>query len=153
MLPKVEGEVAFETDGKHWLIETKGQEDVNVTLKDRAAELWCRNATELGVGDWRYVKVRQKDFEASEPRGLVELERLGQGRMGGVSRARFERRHNRRRSQAVNATPRRAQTARGRRRWVMARSALTAEEKAEAGANTSRKVPTSLRADRRSSAP
>jgi type III restriction enzyme len=65
--------VAVGADGRHWLIETKGQEDVNVTLKDRAAELWCRNATELGLGVWRYVKVRQKDFEGSEPRSLGEL--------------------------------------------------------------------------------
>jgi type III restriction enzyme len=74
--------VAVGADGKHWLIETKGQEDVNVTLKDRAAELWCRNATDLGVGNWRYVKVRQTDFEASQPRELGELARLGQGRLG-----------------------------------------------------------------------
>ena len=70
--------VAVAADGTHWLIETKGQEDLNVTLKDRAAELWCRNATDLGVGDWHYVKVRQKDFEASEPRGLGELGRMAQ---------------------------------------------------------------------------
>jgi type III restriction enzyme len=73
--------VAVGTDGAHWLIETKGQEDLNVGLKDRAAELWCRNATELGVGSWRYVKVRQKDFEGSEPRRLAELERIGQARL------------------------------------------------------------------------
>jgi len=65
--------VAIGTDGQHWLIETKGQEDINVTLKDRAAELWCRNATELGVGNWRYVKVRQQDFERFEPTALADL--------------------------------------------------------------------------------
>jgi type III restriction enzyme len=74
--------VAVGSDGKRWLIETKGQEDINVTLKDRAAELWCRNATELGVGDWRYVKVRQKDFESLQPTDLTELAAMGQGRLG-----------------------------------------------------------------------
>jgi type III restriction enzyme len=74
--------VAVAADGTHWLIETKGQEDINVALKDRAAELWCRNATDLGLGNWRYVKVRQQDFEGSEPRRLAELVAIGQGRLG-----------------------------------------------------------------------
>lgn len=74
--------VAVGNDGRHWLIETEGQEDINVTLNDGAAELWCRNATEPGVGDWRDVKVRQKDFAGSEPRRPPELASTGQGRPG-----------------------------------------------------------------------
>lgn len=66
--------VAVGDDGTHWLIETKGQEDVNVTLKDRAAELWCRNSGELGLGTWRYVKVLEKEFERIAPQRLAHLE-------------------------------------------------------------------------------
>ena len=39
--------VAVTTDGVHHLIETKGREDVDVSHKDRAAKLWCENATLL----------------------------------------------------------------------------------------------------------
>ena len=69
---------AVGTDGKLWLIETKGQADINRTLKDGAAELWRRNARKLGVGDWRYVKVRQKDFEGRQAGRLVAM---GHGRL------------------------------------------------------------------------
>jgi type III restriction enzyme len=65
--------VAVGEDGTHWLIETKGQEDINVTLKDRAAQLWCKNATDLGLGKWRYVKVLQKEFERIQPGLLADL--------------------------------------------------------------------------------
>ena len=54
--------VAVNTDGLHYLIETKGQEDTNVANKDRAARLWCQNATQLTETPWRFVKVAQVDF-------------------------------------------------------------------------------------------
>jgi type III restriction enzyme len=73
--------VAVADDGTHWLIETKGQEDMNVLLKDMAAELWCRNATQLGVGSWRYVKVGQVAFDRVQPGALADLPLLGAGRL------------------------------------------------------------------------
>ena len=39
--------VAVDTDGGHYLIETKGQENIDVAHKDRAATIWCENATLL----------------------------------------------------------------------------------------------------------
>ena len=39
--------VAETKDGTHYLAETKGLEDVNVANKDRAARIWCENATKL----------------------------------------------------------------------------------------------------------
>ena len=54
--------VAVDTDGVHYLIETKGQEDTNVANKDRAANLWCQNATQLTGTQWRFVKVAQVAF-------------------------------------------------------------------------------------------
>ena len=37
--------VAVASDGTHYIAETKGLEDTNVANKDRAAQLWCENAT------------------------------------------------------------------------------------------------------------
>lgn len=60
-------------DNSHWLVETKGREDVEVALKDRAAELWCENATTLTKTNWQYLKVPQKEFEGLHPSDFEEL--------------------------------------------------------------------------------
>jgi len=39
--------VAVTADGLQYIVETKGLEDVNVVNKDRAAHLWCENASAL----------------------------------------------------------------------------------------------------------
>ena len=49
--------VAVDTDGRHYLLETKGQEDTNVANKDRAARLWCHNAAALTGVSWQFVKI------------------------------------------------------------------------------------------------
>ena len=61
------------TDGQHWLIETKGREDIEVALKDEAARYWCENATELTGIDWQYLKVLQSSFEQLQPANFQEL--------------------------------------------------------------------------------
>lgn len=60
-------------DGEHWLIETKGREDIDVQLKDKSAINWCENATELTQIKWDYLKVLQKDFENIHPDNFGEL--------------------------------------------------------------------------------
>jgi type III restriction enzyme len=65
--------VAVTTDATHYLIETKGQEDINVAHKDRAARLWCENATILTGKPWCYLKVRQKAFDDLQPTSFVDL--------------------------------------------------------------------------------
>ena len=65
--------VAVGADGVHHLIETKGQEDTNVANKDRAANLWCRNATELTGTSWQFVKVAQVDFNDLAGRTLADI--------------------------------------------------------------------------------
>ncbi|HZV13284.1 MAG TPA: hypothetical protein VFA55_08715, partial [Candidatus Kapabacteria bacterium] len=60
-------------DGSHWVIETKGQEDIEVRRKDEAARLWCENATTLTSVQWRYVKVPQREFEKLHPSTFEEL--------------------------------------------------------------------------------
>lgn len=75
---------AVAADGTHWLLETKGQEDLNVSLKDQAARLWCENATALGVGRWRYQKAPQSAFERIQPSSLAELPLLTPSRLPGT---------------------------------------------------------------------
>jgi len=54
--------VAVDSSGIHYLIETKGREDIDVVHKDRAARIWSENATLLTNKQWFYVKVPQKEF-------------------------------------------------------------------------------------------
>lgn len=63
-------------DGTHYLAETKGREDPDVGFKDRAAAIWCENATLLTATAWRYIKVQQKDFDKLEPNEFADLSAL-----------------------------------------------------------------------------
>jgi len=65
--------IVVAADGKHYLIETKGLEDVNVKNKDRAATLWCENATRLSRTSWSFIKVRQSDYEPLHPENLSDV--------------------------------------------------------------------------------
>jgi type III restriction enzyme len=65
--------VAVDTDGWHYLIETKGQENVDVAHKDRAATIWSENATLLTKVPWLYVKVPQLEFGKLEPSVLADV--------------------------------------------------------------------------------
>ncbi len=64
--------------GEHWLIETKGMESLEVAHKDRAATLWCENATMLTGTPWRYLKVPQKEFEKLQPSDFADLMALAE---------------------------------------------------------------------------
>jgi len=68
--------VAVDEEGTHWLLEAKGQENIDVIRKDAAASRWCENATTLTGTAWRYVKVPQKDYEALRPSQLADLAAL-----------------------------------------------------------------------------
>jgi type III restriction enzyme len=65
--------VAILADGSHRLIETKGREDPDVAHKDRAARLWCENATQLTAQHWKYVKVPQAGFDRLQPASFADL--------------------------------------------------------------------------------
>jgi type III restriction enzyme len=65
--------VAVTNDGIHHLIETKGREDVDVARKNRAARLWCENATKLTDDEWQFKIVMQKEFERLGPDDFVDL--------------------------------------------------------------------------------
>ena len=77
--------VALTSDGKHYIVETKGLEDVNVSNKDRAAQLWCENTTGLTGKQWAYLKVLQADRQ-SAPAGRI----CGFGGFAAVARAVIE---------------------------------------------------------------
>jgi type III restriction enzyme len=68
--------VAQLENGERWLVETKGAETVEVAYKDRAATLWCENATMLTGTPWRYLKVAQKEFAKLQPSEFGDLEVL-----------------------------------------------------------------------------
>jgi len=68
--------VAIDQGAVHWLLESKGQENVDVLRKDVAAVRWCENATNLTGKQWNYLKIPQKEFEALQPTRLGDLKAL-----------------------------------------------------------------------------
>ncbi|MDP8930725.1 MAG: DEAD/DEAH box helicase family protein [Actinomycetota bacterium] len=72
--------VAVSGNGAHHLIETKGREDIDVAHKDRAAQIWCENATLLTGVDWGYIKVPQTEFGKLQPTELAEVKLALTGR-------------------------------------------------------------------------
>ncbi len=65
--------VVVTADRGHWLVETKGREDIDVANKDRAAMLWCENATRLTGTEWSYLKIPQKEFEKLQADEFADL--------------------------------------------------------------------------------
>jgi type III restriction enzyme len=65
--------VAVDRDDVHYVIEIKGQENIDVVHKDRAATIWCENATLLTEVRWAYVKVPQSAFAELQPRTLADV--------------------------------------------------------------------------------
>jgi type III restriction enzyme len=65
--------VSLTKDGTHYIVETKGLEDVNVVNKDRAAHLWCENTTRLTGKPWAYVKVLQTADKQLQPDRFEDL--------------------------------------------------------------------------------
>jgi type III restriction enzyme len=55
------------------LVETKGREDTDVAHKDRAARLWCENASGLTGHEWQYLKVPQAGFDKLQPAAFADL--------------------------------------------------------------------------------
>jgi type III restriction enzyme len=58
------------------VVETKGQEDLDVALKDRRARRWCVDATRLSGRDWAYEKVPQKLFDKFDGDSVEGLRRF-----------------------------------------------------------------------------
>jgi len=61
------------TKDSHWVVETKGQEDVDVQFKDKRAKEWCEYASKLLKQKWGYMRIDQKDFEARKWNSFNDL--------------------------------------------------------------------------------
>jgi type III restriction enzyme len=66
--------VAVTSDDAHYLVETKGRVDVDVANKERAAILWCENATRLTGTQWKYLKVPQDEYKNLQPDEFADLQ-------------------------------------------------------------------------------
>lgn len=62
------------SDGKYYLTETKGREDIDVPAKARAAVEWCRSASTQGV-KWSYLYLPEKIFQSFNGNRVDELAR------------------------------------------------------------------------------
>lgn len=60
-------------DGVTYLVETKGQEDLEVERKDIRARKWCADATALTGTSWRYAKVPEGIFRSYPVRTFEAL--------------------------------------------------------------------------------
>ncbi len=65
--------VVVTADGCYYLVETKGQVTEEVPHKNRAAGLWCENATILTGVPWAFVIVRQTDYKRLRPDEFADL--------------------------------------------------------------------------------
>ena len=61
------------TANTNWIIETKGREDVDVKLKDKRAEEWCKQVSKLTGKEWSYKRVDQARFEKGRFTRLEDL--------------------------------------------------------------------------------
>jgi type III restriction enzyme len=65
--------VAISDNGIHWLLETKGREDLDVQFKNQRAEKWCEDVTQLTGIEWRFQMIPQKQFEKMNPQNFTDL--------------------------------------------------------------------------------
>jgi SOS-response transcriptional repressor LexA len=61
-----------------WLAETKGEIRPNTALKSEAARLWCEKMSGTKYGQWRYLFVQQRKFEAAIAAGVKSLAELAE---------------------------------------------------------------------------
>ncbi len=61
------------SQGKRFIIETKGREDVDVSYKDERARVWCRDVRELTGMEWEFIRVDEEDFRKYPFESLKEL--------------------------------------------------------------------------------
>jgi type III restriction enzyme len=64
------------------LVETKGMRDPDVPLKDRRAQRWCRDASQLTGRAWSYARVDQNVFDAFTGDSVEQLCRFVEARLG-----------------------------------------------------------------------
>jgi type III restriction enzyme len=57
----------------NWIVETKGREFENVAHKDASIQEWCEKITAQTGQAWRYLKVPQQAFDASQAQTFAAL--------------------------------------------------------------------------------
>lgn len=65
--------VAIDAGGVHWLLETKGREDLDVQYKNTRAEKWCEDVSNLTGVKWQFQMIPQKQFEKLNPQNFTDL--------------------------------------------------------------------------------
>jgi len=65
--------VAKTTSGKFYILETKGEVDINVPRKDERAKTWCQDVLQITGQRWHYAKIAQRVFEERYYNSLYEL--------------------------------------------------------------------------------
>jgi len=60
-------------DGSIWIVETKGREDPDVQFKDSRTERWVEDASKLTKVKWRYIKIQENIFYASNSTTFMDL--------------------------------------------------------------------------------
>ncbi len=62
------------SESENYIIETKGEESVEVKNKDKRAKEWCEDATQLTGNRWTYLKVPEHIFRNNQ--GIKSLKKL-----------------------------------------------------------------------------
>ena len=57
----------------NWIIETKGRVWEGTKAKDEAIQAWCKRVSEEVGGNWKYVRVNQREFDSSQANSLQKL--------------------------------------------------------------------------------
>jgi type III restriction enzyme len=57
----------------NWILETKGQVWEGTESKDDAMNLWCERITEQTGKMWKFFRINQLGFDATEPKTLAEI--------------------------------------------------------------------------------
>jgi len=60
-------------DGSTWIVETKGREDPDVQFKDSRTERWVEDASKLTKVKWKYIKIQENIFYASNSTTFMDL--------------------------------------------------------------------------------
>ncbi len=65
--------VVLNNKNEHFIIETKGREDIDVKHKDERIRLWCEDTTKITGNNWSFLKVKQESFERYRFKSIEEL--------------------------------------------------------------------------------
>ncbi len=61
------------TEDTHFVLETKGREDVDVEFKDKRIVVWCEDASNITGKEWKFARINEEDFEKYHFDNLKEL--------------------------------------------------------------------------------